>query len=173
MNLLRWRLGFAVLFLACTGMIGFALYHQFYQWLMPCLMCVYERIAIIGFGLFALIAVIRPARTRSGVYLYGLILTLWAGFGAVTGIRHTWMQYGPKDPTVTCASSLPFPIDLNALPSWISAVIRPVGDCANIDFLLFGITMPIWITVASIGLIVVAWYLLRRQLLEIRRNQWR
>lgn len=173
MNLFRWRLGFLVLFLACAGMMGFALYHQFYQWLMPCLMCVYERIAIIGFGLFALLAALIPAKTRAGVYIYTAVLSLWGGFGAVTGLRHTWMQYGPKDPTVTCASSLPFPIDLNALPGWLAAVIRPVGDCANIDFLLLGVTMPIWIVLASLGLIGATWYLARCQLAEIRRNQWR
>jgi disulfide bond formation protein DsbB len=173
MNSLRWRLGFGVLFFACAGMIAFALYHQFYNWLMPCLMCVYERMAIIGFGLVALLAAIRPPLSKTGVYVYTTLATLMAGFGAVTGIRHVWMQYGPKDPTVSCASSLPFPIDLNTLPNWISAVIRPVGDCANIDFLFLGITMPVWIVVACLGLIAVTWYLARRQLPEIRRNQWR
>ncbi|WP_348944178.1 disulfide bond formation protein B [Chitinibacter sp. FCG-7] len=170
---LGWRPGFGILFIACAGMIAFALYHQFYQWLMPCLMCVYERIAIIGFGLFALLAAIFPPKKRSGVYVYTGILTLWGLFGAITGLRHVWMQYGPKDPSVSCASSLPFPIDLNALPGSIAAVIRPVGDCANIDFTILGITMPIWIVLACLGLVAVTWLLARRQLTEIRRNQWR
>ena len=68
MNLFRWRFGFALVFLACAGMIGFALYHQFYQWLMPCLYCVYERIGIIVTGLLALVAAIFPPKTRAGVY---------------------------------------------------------------------------------------------------------
>ncbi|WP_410499180.1 disulfide bond formation protein B [Chitinibacter sp. S2-10] len=173
MNLFRWRAGFGVLFIACSGMIAFALYHQFYEWLMPCLMCVYERIALIGFGLTALLAAIIPPKTRSGVYAWCTVLTGWALFGAVTGVRHVWLQYGPKDPTVSCAASLPFPIDLNALPGWIAAVIRPVGDCSNIDFMLFGVTLPAWIIVACVGLIAATWWLARRQLAEIRRNQWR
>ncbi|WP_273428602.1 disulfide bond formation protein B [Chitinibacter tainanensis] len=173
MNLFRWRFGFALVFLACAGMIGFALYHQFYQWLMPCLYCVYERIGIIVTGLLALVAAIFPPKTRAGVYTQTGLLTVAAGVTAAVGIRHTWYQYTPRDPSALCPSSLPFPIDLNALPGWLASVIRPVGDCGNIDFTLFGITMPAWVAVAGIAIVVWSWSLCRHQLNEIRRNQWR
>ncbi len=65
----RWRLAFLALFLFCAGSIAFALYHQLYNWLMPCLLCVYQRMAIIGIGIVALLTALFPQRRRAGVVL--------------------------------------------------------------------------------------------------------
>ena len=139
----RWRVGFFALFLVCVGMLGFALYHQFYQWLMPCLLCVYERMIVIILGLLSLLAVIWQPATRRGVLIFSSLYALIALWGAGITVWHLLIQFGPKESAVSCASSLPFPIDLNALPTWISAVIRPVGDCSVVDFTLFGMSMPL------------------------------
>ena len=150
----RWRLGFVALFLFCAGSIGFALYHQYFNWLMPCLMCVYERIGVIGVGLLALSAAVFPPKTRAGVAVYcGLIVTV-ALVGGGVAVRHVLMQYGPPDPVASCASSLPFPINLDDpfWPVWFASLIRPVGDCATIDFVVFGVSMPIWLVFTFIGI---------------------
>lgn len=150
----RWRLGFAAIFLFCAGGIAFALYHQVYNWLMPCLMCVYERMALIGVGLLALYAALFPAKTRIGVLVQCDLLVTTALVGMVVAIRHVIMQYGPPDPAASCASSLPFPINLDDpfWPTWLGALIRPIGDCAAIDFAVFGVSMPIWLVLSFLGL---------------------
>ena len=43
-------------FLACTGMMGFALYAQHVLLLDPCPLCVFQRIATIALGLVFLAA---------------------------------------------------------------------------------------------------------------------
>ena len=170
MALLRWRVGFFALFLLCVGMMGFALYHQFYQWLMPCLLCVYERLLVIALGLLSLLAAIWQPTTRRGVLWFSGVYAAVALWGAAITVWHLLVQYAPAESGVNCASSLPFPIDLNALPAWISAVIRPVGDCSVVDFSLFGMSMPFWLLVAFVGLLVSLSYLAKIRLLEIRRR---
>lgn len=155
--MMRWRLGFFGIFLFCVGSIAFALYHQYYNWLMPCLMCVYERMAVIAVGLFALLAAAIAPNSRIGVIVAcdGIIISALVGVGVA--VRHVLMQYGPPDPVASCAASLPFPIDLNDSfwPGWFSALIRPIGDCAAIDFTVFGVSMPIWLVLSFTGLIAV------------------
>jgi protein dithiol:quinone oxidoreductase len=166
----RWRVGFFALFLVCVGMLGFALYHQFYQWLMPCLLCVYERMIVIVLGLLSLLAVIWQPATRRGVLIFSGFYALIALWGAGITVWHLLIQFGPKESAVSCASSLPFPIDLNALPSWISAVIRPVGDCSVVDFTLFGMSMPFWLLITFIAFLLPLSLLARNRLVEIRRR---
>jgi disulfide bond formation protein DsbB len=166
----RWRVGFFALFLVCVGMLGFALYHQFYQWLMPCLLCVYERMIVIVLGLLSLLAVIWQPATRRGVLIFSGFYALIALWGAGITVWHLLIQFGPKEAAVSCASSLPFPIDLNALPSWISAVIRPVGDCSVVDFTLFGMSMPFWLLITFIAFLLPLSLLARNRLVEIRRR---
>lgn len=166
----RWRVGFFALFLVCVGMLGFALYHQFYQWLMPCLLCVYERMIVIVLGLLSLLAVIWQPATRRGVLVFTGLYALIALWGVGITVWHLLIQFGPKESAVSCASSLPFPIDLNALPSWISAVIRPVGDCSVVDFTLFGMSMPFWLLIAFTAFLLPLSWLARTRLVEIRRR---
>lgn len=170
MAILRWRIGFFVLFLVCVGMMGFALYHQFYQWLMPCLLCVYERLIVIALAVLSLVAVIWRPTTRRGVLVFSSLYALVTLWGAAITVWHLMLLHGPKEAGISCASSLPFPIDLNAMPGWISAVIRPVGDCSVDNFTLLGMSMPFWLLVAFIGFLIPLSMLARTRLTEIRRR---
>lgn len=152
--MMRWRLGFLAIFLFCAGSIAFALYHQYFNWLMPCLYCVYERITVISVGLLALLAAIIAPKTRIGVIVLCDLVATVALIGAGLAMRHVYLQYGPPNPEVSCAASLPFPINLNDpfWPTWLGALIRPVGDCSAIDFTVFGVSMPIWLVLSFLGL---------------------
>jgi len=166
---MRWRLPFLLLFLACAGMIAFALYHQYVNWVMPCLMCVYQRLAVIAYGLVALLAVFWRPGTRSGVVLVGLLAGSAALFGASAAAWNIRLQYGPADPSLACGSSLPFPIDLNApgWPEWFVALIRPVGDCSQVDFTLFGVSVPILMLLTCVALLLITLMLCRLRWREL------
>ncbi|KAF0815072.1 Disulfide bond formation protein B [Andreprevotia sp. IGB-42] len=173
--MLRWRAGFFALALACAGMIGYALYEQYYNFLMPCLMCIYQRIAIISYGFIALLAAVWLPKTRGGVYVLGALASIASLGGAFAAAKHVLLQYGPKDVTVSCAPSLPFPINLNDpfWPSWFAALIRPVGECSNIDLTVLGLSMPVWVLLACFGLFVAAIVLCALRVRELRKGWWR
>lgn len=173
---MRWRFGFLTIFLFCTASIAFALYHQYFNWVMPCLMCVYERIAIIAVGLFALLAVIWLPKSRTGVLVAYSPVLLSALAGAGVAVRHLFLQYGPPDLGASCAASLPFPINLNDpfWPGWLGALIRPVGDCSEIDFMVFGLSMPAWVLLACLGVAIVVIALgCTRWRLVAKRRLWK
>lgn len=173
---MRWRLGFLGVFLFCAAAMAFALYEQFYNWVMPCLMCVYERMAITATGLLALLLVLWRPKAKMGIVLASSLLLASALTGVGVALRHLFMQYGPPDPVASCAAMLPFPINLNDpfWPRWLGALIRPVGDCSQIDFELLGLTMPAWVLLACFGIVGVTLYLARWQWrARFERRFWR
>lgn len=152
----HWRLCQFLLLLACGGMIAYALYEQFFHWLMPCLMCIYQRMAVIGVGIMAVLGVLIMPRSKAVLYtLSGLQLAAALG-GVFAAAKHTYLQYVPHDATVVCASSLPFPINFDApgMPAWLASLLRPVGDCSQIDFSLLGLSMPVWVMLSCAVLAV-------------------
>ncbi|TJZ76300.1 disulfide bond formation protein B [Chitiniphilus eburneus] len=170
----RWRLWFLVLFLACCGMVGFAMYHQIYNWVMPCLMCIYQRLAVIAFGLLSLLAVFWKPASRRGVIILGSLLGLSALAGAASAVWNLRLQYGTPDPNLACASSLPFPIDLNdpGWPGWLVALIRPVGSCTSVDFTLLGLSMPLLVLFTMLVLLGLTFALSARRWRELKRKFW-
>lgn len=155
---MRWRLGFLAVFLFCLASIAFALYHQIYDWIMPCLQCVYERMVFIVIGFFSLLAVFWLPRGRGGVAVLSGSVLASALVGGGVAAKHLSLQYGHPDPAVSCAATLPFPINLNDpfWPKWLGMLIRPVGDCSQIDFVVLGLSMPVWVLLSCLAIAVLA-----------------
>ena len=88
-------------FLACAGMMGFALYAQYVLLLEPCPLCVFQRIATIMLGAVFLIAALHnPGAIGSRVYAGFVFLT--AGFGVAVASWHVYLQNLPKDKVPSC-----------------------------------------------------------------------
>src|SRR6476619_3795182 len=90
------RLIYLAIFLACVGLMAFALYLQYVEHLEPCPLCILQRYAFVAAGVVALIAGLHnPGRV--GQIIYGLLLILSSGAGAVVAIRQSWLQHNPPN----------------------------------------------------------------------------
>ena len=88
------RLVFLLIFLACAGLLGFGLYLQHVQNLEPCPLCIFQRYAFVVTGVIALLAAIHGPQ-RTGRVIYGALIILATGIGAVIAGRQTWLQQPP------------------------------------------------------------------------------
>jgi len=69
-------------FLACAGMMGYALYAEHVLMLMPCPLCVFQRLAVISMGMVFLLATLHnPAGWGRRIYAVGILLAAGAGVG--------------------------------------------------------------------------------------------
>jgi len=90
------RTGNLLIFISCSALLGFALYKQHVDYVDPCPLCVFQRLAFLWMGGFALLAALHnPART--GQRVYAALVVVGALFGALIAGRHIWMQYLPAD----------------------------------------------------------------------------
>ncbi len=144
-------LGFA----ACLGGMAFVLYLQHYEGLEPCPMCVFQRVAMVAAGLAFLAGALHGPR-GSGRWAYAGLALLSAGAGAGIAARHVWLQNLPPDQVPACGPTLDYLMDMLPFTEVVTTILKGDGNCALIDWSLFGLSLPGWALVAFAGLAALA-----------------
>ena len=149
-------------FLACAGMMGFALYAQYVLLLDPCPLCVFQRIATISLGAVFLVAALHgPGRVGARVYAAFIVLT--AGFGVGVATWHVRLQNMPSDEVPGCGPGFEYIMDNFALFDALSMIFKGSGECADVLWRMLGLSMPSWVIIGLGGLLVAGvWNNLRR-----------
>ena len=138
-------------FLACAGMMGFALYAQYTLLLDPCPLCVFQRIATIALGIVFLIAALHNAGNL-GSKVYAALVTLTAGFGVGVATWHVRLQNMPVDDVPSCGPGFEYIMDNFALFDALSLIFKGSGECADVVWRFFGLSMPTWVIIGLGGL---------------------
>ncbi|QNM98333.1 disulfide bond formation protein B [Chitinimonas koreensis] len=149
------RAGFFALFLACAGMMAFALYLQHYKFLNPCPLCMFQRVFVIAVGVLSLLAALHGGAPR----LWGALIALTGLAGFSIAVRHTVLQYFPPDSLPSCGAGLFQMLDSAPFGQVVADVLRGTGECAVIDWKLLGLSLPGWTALGFAGLIAVALWL--------------
>ena len=127
---------------SCSALETTALYFQHGMGLNPCVMCIYERLALFAILFAGMIGVIAP---RNFLICW---LALAVGlFGSIKGlllaIKHTDYQINPA-PWNQCSPFLDFPQTL-PLNKWFPYLFEATGDCSKITWQFWGLSMPQWL----------------------------
>lgn len=136
------RSGWILIILSGLCLEGAALYFQHGMGLQPCVMCIYERVALSGIILSAFIATLYPKSLI--IRLLSIALGLWAAIkGLLLATKHVDYQFNPA-PWNQCEFLVNFPPTL-PLNKWFPQVFEATGSCSNIDWLFLGCSMPQWL----------------------------
>ncbi|NAW69708.1 disulfide bond formation protein DsbB [Vibrio sp. V27_P1S3P104] len=142
------RLSWALLFIFVLFFELCALYFQHIMMLSPCVMCIYERIAMLGIGVGAFIGLLNPKQRGlrwSGFIVWGIS----AYQGLTLSIEHVDYQLNPS-PFNTCDLFVTFP-DWAPLNQWVPWMFEAYGDCSDISWQFITLTMPQWLVVIFVG----------------------
>ena len=138
-------------FLCCAGMMSFALYAQYILYLDPCPLCVFQRIATILVGLVLLAAALHnPGVIGGRVYAFLVLLTAGGGVGVATW--HVYLQSLPADEVPSCGPGFEYIMENFALFDAMSLIFQGSGECAEVVWRLFGLSMPTWVIIGLGGL---------------------
>jgi disulfide bond formation protein DsbB len=149
-------------FLVCAGMMGFALYAQYGLMLEPCPLCVFQRIATILLGLVFLIAALHNPG-KLGSRIYAVLIALAAGDGVAIASRHVYLQNLPADRVPACGPGFEYIMENFALFDALDLIFQGSGECAEVVWRLFGLSMPTWVIIGLGGLgIAGVWNNLRK-----------
>ncbi|MBT6211477.1 MAG: disulfide bond formation protein B [Woeseia sp.] len=141
-------------FLSCAGLMAYALYAEHVLYLMPCPLCVFQRLAVISLGIiFLLVAMHNPA--GKGRYAYATLLLLAAGAGVSVAGWHIWIQNLPADEVPSCGPGFNYIMDTFNFGEALRMIFTGSGECASIDWSFLGLTMPTWVVI-SVSIIAVA-----------------
>jgi disulfide bond formation protein DsbB len=153
-----FRTQFLLGFLACAGLMGYALYAQHVQGFEPCPLCIFQRVAVIALGVVFLLGALHGPRGRGGRAAWGALALLAAGAGIAVAGRHVWLQNLPPDQVPACGPPFEFMRETLPLAELVSKVLRGSGECANIDWTLLGLSMPAWVLISFAALALWAGY---------------
>ena len=138
-------------FVACVGMMGYALYAEHVLMLTPCPLCVFQRMAVIALGIVFLVAGIH-APSGKGRYVYALLVAAAAAAGAGVAGRHVWLQSLPADEVPACGPGFDYIIDAFPLADALKMIFSGSGECATIDWQFLGLSMPAWVLISVVTL---------------------
>jgi protein dithiol:quinone oxidoreductase len=137
------RQGYLAGFLACAGLIAFALYLQYVQGEDPCPLCMLQRIVFMALGIVFLAATVHNPQ-RMAAAIYGALLVLLAGIGAAIAGRHVWLQSLPRNMVPECGPGLDFILERFPLRKALDMVLRGSGECAEKGWTFLGLTIAGW-----------------------------
>ena len=149
------RAGFVLGAVVCAALMGFALYAQYGLGLEPCPLCVFQRIAVIACGVvFAVAAIHDPG--RAGAIVYSLAGFVIAGAGALVSVRHVWLQSLPPSEVPACGPGLNYMLETLPFAEVLSKVFLGSGECAAADWVFLGLSMPAWMLVWFVAIMVAS-----------------
>lgn len=156
---LAWsfRAQFLAGFLACFALIAYALHTQINGGLLPCPLCIFQRVAFAALGLVFLVGGLHAPRGFADRRVWGVLAALVALVGAAIAGRHVWLQSLPADQVPACGPGLEWMLETTPLLGVMREVLTGSGECAEVDWVFLGLSMPAWSLVWF--LLLAAWAL--------------
>ena len=137
--------------LICFCMVGYAIYTEKFQGLLPCPLCMFQRVCIGALGIVFLIAALHRVRAVGGI-VYGLLIFVTAGAATWVAARHVWIQHQPPGTVPSCGAPLDNLLHMFPLLEVIRKVMTGGGECSHVDWQWLGVSMPGWVLIMAVAL---------------------
>jgi len=121
--------------------ILFAMYLEHQLGLLPCPLCMTQRVFIVFTGLFGLLAALHNP-SGWGLRVYGALSAVAAAVGGAVAARHVWLQHLPEDQVPACGPSLEYMLETLPFSETLSIVLMGDGNCAEVVWTFLGFSIP-------------------------------
>jgi protein dithiol:quinone oxidoreductase len=146
-------------FLICAGLVGAALYFQYFMKLEPCPLCIFQRLFVIFTGLILLAGALHNPG-NIGRRIYGGLTMLAAILGASVAGRHVWIENLPFDQQPGCGYSLQDMLETFPLLKTFKLVLAGSGGCSEVTWSFLGLSMAGWTLLFFLGFVGVGFSLI-------------
>lgn len=146
-----------IVFLVCVASMLIAAYMEHVMGLVPCPLCITQRVFMVLVGLLALLAFLHSPG-NSGRRIYAALGVLAAIIGGGFSSRQLWLQNLPEDQVPACGPGLAYMFESYPFMEAFEVLLRGDGNCAKVDWSLFGISIAGWTLLAFIGLALINLY---------------
>lgn len=131
--------------------LAFAFWSQYGLGLVPCHLCIFQRVTVAVLAAGFLIAAVMSRPGWRGALAAVLVAVPGVATIATAG-RHVWIQMQPEGSVPACGADLDFMLDLFPVTEVILRVFKAGGECAKVDWTLLGLSMPGWVLVFAVVL---------------------
>ncbi|PKM11053.1 MAG: disulfide bond formation protein B [Gammaproteobacteria bacterium HGW-Gammaproteobacteria-3] len=145
------RIWFFLGFAGCVFLLAMGAYFQFVDGLEPCPLCISQRLGILLTGLVFIIAALHNPGAK-GRKIYAVLGAAAALGGGSISLRHIWIQHLPPDQVPECGPGLEYVFENFPLAETIKLMLSGSGECAEVNWTFWGVSMPGWTLVAFLML---------------------
>lgn len=132
---------FGLALLAVIAMLFARLYLEEVLNLAACPLCMSQRVFVVLWGVFALVAALHNPG-GAGRRVYGALCALAAITGGAIAARHVWLQHLPADQVPACGPSLEYMLETLPFNETLSLVLMGDGNCAETMWTFMGFSIP-------------------------------
>lgn len=139
---------YLISFVICVTLLLIALYMEHMMGMIPCPLCIIQRVAFILIGLVSLAAMLHnplpqaeTAGRTAAARVYAGFITLFALFGAAIAGRQVWLQHQPPDQLPSCLPSLDYMIDVLPFRDMLTLLFSGTADCAAVTWTFLGMSI--------------------------------
>ena len=128
-----WVENWPIVVIGITGIPLFlALVIEHLAGLVPCALCLMQRVWMIAAGLIALVAWMVTSTHAANNRLYPALSATMAGIGAGFSIRHLYLQTLPEHEAPSCGPDVDYMLENFPLADVLLVMTRGTGDCAKV-----------------------------------------
>ncbi len=147
MNILTQRNIYLAIFLVCLGLLSFGLVLEHVKGLEPCPLCIFQRIAYVLVGIFAMDGLIFSFVLKDKRIIHVIhhcLIILSAIGGLVIAGRQVWLQHLPEDQVPACGPGLEYMLDVFPLAEALPMIFQGSGECAEVQWTFLSFSIPEW-----------------------------
>ena len=122
-----------------------ALYFQEIMNLKPCFLCINQRIAIFIIGISAILGFFFINKKKA-TYFSFLLFFIGSLFGLIVATYQTYLQINPPKFS-SCGAGMDHILANNSLMEALPLLLKPTGDCSDIQWVFLSLSMPQWMMV--------------------------
>lgn len=137
------RGGFALILCVCLAVLGFALYLERVEGLLPCPLCIVQRVVYLAMALVALLGLLHGPGVV-GLRVYNALLVLLAVCGGAVAGRQVHLQHLPAEQLPECGPDLSYMLDVFPWREALMMILRGSGECAEVQWRFLGLSIPEW-----------------------------
>lgn len=166
-NLTTNSTSWLLLALSALGLELCALFFQYAMDLAPCIMCVYQRVAIFAIILAGFIGFVgcKYIITRVIAYILWAIGAIW---GLIIAFEHVEIQSNSGSLFFSCDLVPNFP-SWAPLHEWLPLLFEATGDCGEVSWQFLGYSMPQWMIVVYAAYVIAFILILLSKLIHTKK----
>ncbi|HBX26776.1 MAG TPA: disulfide bond formation protein B [Gammaproteobacteria bacterium] len=127
--------------LMCAMLLSVALYLEFVSGLVPCALCLAQRVmfGLIGIGCLLYLLPFYGSRL-----IFGLLSFVSSGLGVWLASRQLWLQSLPEDQVPACGPDIYFILERLPIFDSLKAMFFGSGNCAEVQWIFLNLSIPGW-----------------------------
>jgi disulfide bond formation protein DsbB len=155
-----YRIFLIVLTAISLFVLGASFYFQYIVGLVPCPLCLMQRLCVAAIFFFSLMGVCLTTLRRAR--LVSIMQMFFALAGLFFATRQLWLQALPAGHGASCMPGLDILMRYFPWKDVARALFWGTGDCAEVHWQMLGLSMPAWSLFYFIFILISAAFLFKK-----------